>query len=86
MRRSRQQPASAKKKKCKYVNPKTSRMEKRRNFEVHCDEQIRILISIIENEYEMKDLYEYWQHLISSKDYDEEAFLNILLENKIKLS
>ena len=50
-------------------------MEKRRNFEVHCDEQIRILISIIENEYEMKDLYEYWQHLISSKDYDEEAFL-----------
>ena len=23
----------------------------------------------------MKDLYEYWQHLISSKDYDEVAFL-----------
>ena len=47
----------------------------KKEFEVHCDEQIRILISIIENEYEMKDLYEYWQHLISSKDYDEEAFL-----------
>ena len=61
-------------------------MEKRRNFEVHCDEQIRILISIIENEYEIKDLYEYWQHLKSSENYDEETFLNSLLENKIKLS
>ena len=32
----------------------------------------------------MKDLY--WQHLKSSEDYDERAFLNSLLENKIKLS
>ena len=56
------------------------------NFELHCDKQIRILISSIENEDEMKDLYEYWQHLKSSENYDEETFLNSLLENKIKLS
>ena len=53
-------------------------MEKRRNFEVHCDEQIRILISSIENEDEMKDLYEYWQHLKRSEDYDEEVFLKFI--------
>ena len=55
-------------------------------FELDYEEQIRVLISSIENDDEMSAIYSYWQDLKKSNEYDEESFLNNLLQNKILIS
>ncbi len=52
-------------------------------FELDYDEQIKVLIGSNENDDERNALYSYWQDIKKSTDYDEESFLNNLLENKI---
>ena len=54
-------------------------------FEPNYEDQIRVLISSLEDEDAMKALHCYWTDLQKSEDYDEESFLNSLMENKIQI-
>lgn len=47
------------------------------------EEQIRILISSIEDKEEMDQMYRYWLQEKRRKNYSEETFLNDLLNNKM---
>mgnify|MGYP001269924642 FL=1 len=47
------------------------------------NEQIRILISSIEDKEEMDQMYRYWLQEKRRKNYSEETFLNDLLNNKM---
>ena len=47
------------------------------------EEQIKILISCIEDRDELHTMYQYWTNLKDSPDYNEEAFLNDIIDNKI---
>ena len=54
-------------------------------FEPDYEDQIRVLISSLEDEDAVKALHCYWTDLQKSEDYDEESFLNSLMENKIQI-
>ena len=47
------------------------------------EEQIRILISSIEDKKDMDQIYRYWQSEKKKRDYSEETFLDNLITNKI---
>ena len=56
------------------------------SYELDFETQIKILISTIEDETTMNLVHDYWKNLKKTKDYDEESFLNSLMENKIVIS
>ena len=45
--------------------------------------QIEIIISCIEDKDDLNTMYQYWSNLKNSPDYNEEVFLNALIDNKI---
>ena len=47
------------------------------------ENQIKIIISCIEDKDDMITMYHYWSNLKKSPDYDEEIFLIDLIDNKI---
>ena len=47
------------------------------------EEQIRILISSIEDKKDMDQIYRYWQSEKKKRDYSEETFLDNLITNNI---
>ena len=48
-------------------------------------EQIRILIGSISDDDDRNDMYKFWQKSLKKPDYNEESFLNDLLNNKIQI-
>ena len=56
------------------------------SYELDFETQIRILISTTEDETTMNVLHDYWKDIKKTNDYDAEAFLNSLIENKIMMS
>ena len=47
------------------------------------ENQIKIIISCIEDKDDLNTMYQYWSNLKNSPDYNEEIFLNDLIDNKI---
>ena len=47
------------------------------------ENQIKIIISCIEDKDDLNTMYEYWSNIKKTPDYDEELFLNDLIDNKI---
>ena len=50
------------------------------------EQQIKILISSIEDDSQREHVYKYWKTQKRDKEYDEASFFNDLLDNKINIA
>ena len=69
-----------------YPSTKCNFFQNDTEIEPDYEEQIRILISSIEDKDEMDQMYRYWLQEKRKKNYSEETFLNDMLNNKMYYS